>query len=80
MDSLWSNFSSMLGEDLSGANGVINSVSLKYHLPVPIGKKVFYEIQVKQISLAVKGVVLDLKAKLEDGIVCVSGTSNCSFP
>jgi len=68
----------MLGEDLPGANSVINSVSLKYHMPVPIGKTYFTRSE--QLSLAVKGFVLDLRAKIDGGGICVSGTSTCNIP
>ena len=73
-------FSGLLGEELPGPRSVINSLLLKYRGPVPVGATVRYEAQVKQIVVAVGAVVLDLKASLEDGTLCISGTTTCSFP
>lgn len=73
-------FSGLLGEQLPGPGCVITTVSLKYHRPVPIGVTVDYEVRIRQLSGAVATAVLDLEARLEDGTVCVSGVSTCSFP
>ena len=73
-------FSGLLGEDLPGPESVINSISLKYRQPIPLEAQVNYEVRVKQITLAVGAVTLELSATLHDGTVCITGASTCSFP
>jgi 3-hydroxybutyryl-CoA dehydratase len=72
-------FSGLLGTRLPGPNSVIQSLSLKFLKPVPVGATVDMSVRVKSISPAVGLVVLELQAVMK-GSIMVSGVCQCIFP
>jgi enoyl-CoA hydratase len=73
-------FSGILGQQLPGPNSVINTISLKYPLPVLVGELINLTVEIKQLSEAVGVVVLSLSGLNEADQKVISGQANCSFP
>lgn len=76
---LGSRFSRILGMYLPGPMTVIQSVRLNFIQPVLINETVEYTASVKNISLAVKVVMLALKISKNDGKEAVTGQGQCVY-
>lgn len=71
-----SRFSRLMGMFLPGERSLIQSVSLQYKRPVPVGATVTFAIEVERIIEAVGAIVLKLSATVA-GTVCAEGRAQC---
>ncbi|MBS4096037.1 MAG: MaoC family dehydratase N-terminal domain-containing protein [Sulfuricella sp.] len=71
--------SGMLGNDIPGTQSVINNLSVKMHLPVLIGQRVDYQVEITALTTAVSAVSLNFFGVI-DGETVISGKALCSFP
>ena len=71
--------SGMLGNEIPGANSVINSLNMKMHRPVLVGQTVEYRVEIVALTHAVMAVTLSFSGVVE-GEVVISGKALCSFP
>jgi acyl dehydratase len=71
--------SGMLGNDVPGANSVINNLSMKMHNPVLVGECVDYRVEIVALTAAVRAVSINFEGKV-NGVCVISGKALCSFP
>jgi acyl dehydratase len=71
--------SGVMGNALPGALSVINTLNMKMHLPVLVGQKVDYQVEIAALTPAVKAVSLSFSGTV-DGTVVISGKALCHYP
>lgn len=71
---LTAKFSSLLGMQLPGADGVLQSVELQFRSPVCPPCQIYFALEVERVSAAAGQIKLAATAKNSAGVVCASGT------